>query len=111
MNNGSRRSYRAQLCGQCVYVEIAPYVKHAVSRDYEQGCDSCGGTGEEEYSPIYLTVYRPFVEAEQFELSFCSEHNVPAQGRLAVMSVAMPDRQPVGSRGPENTQVVTEAPW
>jgi len=111
MVNGTRRAYRAQLCTDCVYAEIAPYVKRSLARDFEVGCDSCGGTGEDEYGAIYLTVYRPHLEPDQFELNFCSEHQVPAQGRLAVISSALPDRQPVESRGPASTSIVIEAPW
>ena len=111
MESGVRVAYRSQLCMDCVRSVVAPWVKRAVLRDFGTGCDQCGGTGPDDYELVYTTVYRPRVEAEQFELMFCSEDNDKLQYDVRNIAGVLPDRQPAGSRGPENTQDVTEAPW
>lgn len=111
MENGSRLAFRCQLCMQCVWLLIAPLVKRAVARNYETGCDRCAATGPDNYGLIYLTVYLPSREPDQFELMFCSEDEDRVHHELRLISHVLPDRQPVGLRGLANTQAVTEAPW
>lgn len=111
MENGVRIAFRSQLDMDCVRDFVAPMVKNAVLRDYGTGCDVCHATGPDDYELVYVTVYRPRVEAEQFELSFCGEDLEKTQHAIRLISGVLPDRQPAGSRGPENTQAVTEAPW
>jgi len=102
----------AKLCTRCVHENVAPYVKRAVARDYETGCDKCGSTGPDAYSAVFLTVYRPKAEREDFQLSFCSEHDKQAQGELHHMSMRLPERQPQESSGQRTQGDAAEAtPW
>jgi hypothetical protein len=112
MDGQGRESYRASLCMDCVRRHIAELVKKSIARAYEPGCDDCGATGADTYSPVWLNVYLPKREQEAFELMFCSDDVKLARSRLAHMSTRLTDRQPVSSRGLANERdEVTSVPW
>lgn len=102
----------AKLCERCVHDSIAPYVKRAIERGNATGCDQCGSTGPDDYDMVYLTVYLPKREREDFLLTFCSEHESEMHGRLAHLSVRLPERQPQESSGQRTHGDDTGAtPW
>jgi hypothetical protein len=112
MDGQGRESYRASLCMICIRTHVAELVKRSITRNFEPGCDECGGTGPDDYSQIWLNVYLPGREQEAFELMFCGDDVKLARSRFAHMSTRLTDRQLVSSRGHANERdEVTSVPW
>jgi hypothetical protein len=112
MDGQGREAYRSSLCMICVRSHIAELVKKSISRGFKDGCDECGATGKDDYSPLWLNVYLPKREQEAFELMFCSQDVQLARSRLAHMGTKLPNRESVSSRGLENEQIEAgSVPW
>jgi hypothetical protein len=112
MEDDVRNSWVAKLCPDCTFNLVGPPVRRAIARKDDVTCDLCGASGPDDYSPLYLTVYQPKSEMEQFELVSCGDCTEQVRGLFLKMSQPVPNRSQGSSRGLVNTQdAARPVPW
>jgi hypothetical protein len=112
MEDDIRQSWVAKLCGDCTFNMVGPPVRRAIARNGDESCDLCGATGPGRYDPLYLTVYQPRAEMEQFELVTCDECTEQLRDLMLRMSQPVPNRSQGRSQGPVNNRdAARPVPW
>lgn len=112
MEDDLRQSWVAKLCPDCTFNLVGPPVRRSIARKDDISCDLCGGSGPDDYDPLYLTVYQPKAEMEQFELVTCSECTQAVRELFLKMSQPVPNRSQGSAQGPVHSRdAARPVPW
>lgn len=106
--DGSRICYRQTLCPSC-FVETYKGLlqsSNSISTD-NATCPACGGESETDSDPVYITLYLPKQEQQDFALDFDAACAAKTRGVMQEGAVLLADRQTQGrsSGAPE------PSPW
>ena len=94
--DGSRTAYKARYCAQCALAELQQLLgtlREAGTSTDVFACVSCGSSAAEDSDPVYLTLYLPSKEPEEFALQL--DGACAAKLRIQIQSHS----EPLADRG------------
>lgn len=92
--DGKRICYRQRLCLPCLQNSLAPILRNSNSTLTEEPtCPACGGTSTEDSDPVFITLYLPKQEPQEFELDFDAACAAKTRGVMSEGGELLADRQ------------------
>jgi len=96
--DGKRICYRQTLCPICLIRTYKGLLQssNSISTD-ESTCPACGGSSENDADPVFITLYLPKQEKQDFVLDFDAACAAKTRGVMQEGAILMPDRQAQGN--------------
>jgi hypothetical protein len=109
--DGSRSAWKVRYCPVCAGIELKQLVyalRNIEPSDNVFACVNCGADASQDSDPIYLTLYVPNREPEEFQLQLDAACAAKMRGPIVEHGERLPDRGGV-VRGPTPSDSIWDA--